>query len=107
MRDAYTHIEALAIDILTLIEGMSAEEFALSCLARAQILRRLGEITLIVGALPPAVLIRMPEIDWATWIAAREELAGVDGAARAWALASSELTPLLQWIRVYRSQGKA
>ena len=96
-------IEDAATDILTLIEGLDADEFARSRLTRQTTLARLRDIADAAAALPAQGRETMPEVDWAGWVALGDTLAcGASSPACEWAAASEQAGVTLQWMRVYR-----
>lgn len=100
--DTCARIEDAATDILTLIEGLAAAEYARSRLTRRSIATRLSEISRLAAALPPPAREAMPEVDWAAWAALGELIARGGDSEREWAAASALADPTLQWMRVYR-----
>ncbi|PLX72748.1 MAG: hypothetical protein C0607_15705 [Azoarcus sp.] len=101
--DILVRVEEAATDILTLVEGLSADDFARSRLTRTATLACLREIADAASALPAEGRAAMPEVDWAGWLDLGDALAnGVSCAEREWQAASEGAAVILQWMRVYR-----
>ncbi|MBR0566541.1 hypothetical protein J5J83_10485 [Azoarcus sp. L1K30] len=95
-------IEAAATDILTLIEGLTADEFTRSRLTRKTTLARLRDIADAAAALSAEGCAAMPEVDWAGWVSLGSAIdSGGIAPAREWKAASEDAGTLLQWMRVY------
>jgi uncharacterized protein with HEPN domain len=91
--------------VLTLTEGLSAQDLARSRLTRAEARRQLQALTDAAHALPEAVRSQMPEADWPAWDRLRATLADARSPVQDEALwfACSAMTPaLLLWLQVYR-----
>lgn len=100
-------IEAAATDILTLIEGLTADEFTRSRLTRKTTLARLRDIANAAAALPAEGCAAMPEVDWPGWVALGSAIdSGAITPAREWAAVSEEAGMTLQWMRVYGQADK-
>lgn len=97
-----TCVEAAATDILTLVEGLAADEFARSRLTRQTTLARLREIAAAAAALSEEGRAAMPEVDWPSWVSLGAALdSGELAPAREWEAASEQARVILQWMRVY------
>lgn len=102
LNETCARIEEAATDVLTLVEGLDAADYARSRLTRAATAARLRDIARLAAALPPAGREAMPEVDWAGWSALDAVLADGGDSAREWAAASELVEMTLQWMRVYR-----
>ncbi|MCK9260314.1 MAG: hypothetical protein RBT39_14290 [Azoarcus sp.] len=106
MTNTISRVEAAATDILTLVEGLGAEEFARSRLMRRTVLARLRAIADAAASLPAQGREAMPEVDWASWVALGDALAnGAASPEHEWAAASEQAAVILQWMRVYSQTG--
>lgn len=97
-------IEEAGIAVLTLTEGLEAEEFLASRLTRAETRRQLRIITETGAGLPPHVHSLLAEVDWDGWQSVAQRIdAGGEAEAEALWFAVRALTPaVLMWLRVYR-----
>lgn len=102
LNETCARIEEAATDVLTLIEGLDAADYARSRLTRAGTVARLRDIAHLAAALPPSGREAMPEVDWAGWQAVDEIIGGGGDSGREWAAATGLAAITLQWMRVYR-----
>ncbi len=101
-----SRVAVAATDILTLVEGLGAEEFARSRLTRRTVVARLHDIAHAAAVLPAQGREAMPEVDWADWVALGDALAnGAASPEREWVAASEQAAVILQWMRVYGPPG--
>ena len=105
---ARIRIEDLATDVLTLTEGLDADDIARSRLTRAALTRRLRQIADIAQDLPEDARAAMPEVAWAQWQTLGAALRnGTEDAEMSWRAANELCTETLQWMRVYREEAAA
>lgn len=84
----------LGLDIITLTEEIDETEFFASRLTRIETLRLLTSMAQTVGDVPVELRERMPQIDWAAWLALPEKLARpAQFPFQIW-VAIKELTPM-------------
>jgi hypothetical protein len=100
--------------VLTLTEGLEAEEFQRSRLTRAEVLRLVRQFAVAMAEVPAAARERLPEIDWAGWATLQPRLlasggAEAEGAAQRaaqgealWFAVQSLVPATLLWLEVYR-----
>lgn len=98
-------VEEAAANVLTLIEGIAAEELLRSRLTRQEVKRQLLTIANSLGNLQSTLHSRMPELDWDAWATAVRHLHGSDKEDDTLWFAANALTPAtLMWLRFYREQ---
>ena len=97
-------IEDAGVSVLTLTEGLEADEFLASRLTRAETARQLRTMSDAAANLPPQVHTLLAEIDWNGWQTVAQQIAvGGDAEREALWFAIRSLTPAtLMWLRVYR-----
>ncbi|MDZ4201369.1 MAG: hypothetical protein U1C96_04385 [Gallionella sp.] len=81
-------LRELGLDVITLTEELDEREFFNSRLTRIETLRLLGSMAQTAADIPAEVRGRMPQIDWAAWLALPQKLA------------DSTLFPLQIWVAV-------
>ncbi len=96
-------MEQLALNIITLTEGCSEQDFFESRLTRSQTLTMLGNLAKSCANLPPDACQRMPQIDWVAWHALCKALNKPDQHPLQIWVAIKELTPMtLQHLYYYK-----
>ncbi len=96
-------MEQLALDILTLTDQIDESEFFASRLTRAQTLHLLGDLAKTAGNLPAEARERMPQIDWAAWMALAKVLPKPSQHPLQIWVAIKELTPMtVQHLHNYK-----
>ncbi len=93
----------LGLDIVTLTEELSENEFFASRLTRSETLKLLGSMAQTAADIPAEVRQRMPLIDWAAWTALPAKLSRpAQHPLQIW-VAIKELTPMtVQYLNDYR-----
>ena len=99
-------IETAATHILTLTEGLEAEEFQHSRLTRQETRRQLLLLTQALSELPNSTRQQMSELDWDAWAHIVQQLdATAEQQHEALWFATRSLTPAtLMWLRFYRER---
>jgi uncharacterized protein with HEPN domain len=97
-------IEEAGVAVLTLTEGLEADEFLASRLTRAETSRQLRIMSDAAASLPPHIQTLLAEVDWDGWEAVAQQIdAGDAGEREALWFAVRSLAPAtLMWLRVYR-----
>lgn len=98
-------IEEAGYCIATLTEGLDRQELLRSRLTRAEVQRQLQQLVCSADALPDALRLAMPEIDWAGLRALGQPLARPAGQAlddALWFAVESLVPATLLWLRIYR-----
>lgn len=95
--------------VLVLADDLDEADFRRSRLTRQELLRQLGLMAGVLGALPPAARQALPEIDWDGWQALRRDIEQhaptLDDSA--WFGVRSLVPATLSWLRVYRQSSPA
>lgn len=100
-------IEDSGVAVLTLIDGLQDNELLASRLTRQEVTRQLRQMLAAAAALPAALRLSMPEIDWAGMATVGKALAVEAGPEldQAMVFGSRAVTPaLMMWLRVYQQQ---
>jgi hypothetical protein len=99
-------MESVAIEVLTLIEGLAREELLRSRFTRREVRLRLLALAEAAQAVSGALRQRLPEIDWDAWArsAARMERGGAPEEEALWFAACMLTSSTLGWLRLYRQQ---
>lgn len=98
-------LEESGTAIMTLVEGVEAEEFFKSRLTRQTVQRYLLGMSESAGNLGKDVKAHVEEIDWAAWAALGRSLKGGDQGQvneAMWFAIQSLVPATLLWLRVYR-----
>ncbi|PWV61145.1 hypothetical protein [Plasticicumulans acidivorans] len=99
-------VERTGTDILTIVEGLSEEEFFRSRLTRQEVRRQVCLLASTLAGAPPLLRERLPELAWNDW--ARTALILGDGADAAqerlalWQALNVLVVETLSWLRVHR-----
>lgn len=100
------NLEEAATAVLTLTEGLEAEEFLRSRLTRREVHRYLLDIDTILTSFGAETRAKLPELDWHGWsvTASRIQCGGKVADTALW-FAVQSLTPAtLMWLRLYRTR---
>ncbi len=97
-------LEDAATAVLALTDGLDADAFFASRLAREEVLCQLRIMTETVASLPAETRMLLADIDWAGWTALGMQLKtdGLRERAAVWAGVQTLAPALLLWLRVYR-----
>jgi hypothetical protein len=97
--------EEAATNVLTLIEGIEAEELWRSRLTRQEVKRQLLDLANSLGPLQSTLHGLLPELDWNAWATTVRQLQNSSTENEALWFAASALTPAtLMWLRFYRER---
>ena len=101
-----SQVEQVALEVLTLIDGLTERELAGARLTRRVVHTKLSSATDALSALGNDTRSRMPEVNWTAWLRMGAELsAGGEASFDAmWCMASELAGPTLLWLRLYRHQ---
>jgi len=96
-------VEEAATNVLTLIEGIEAEELWRSRLTRQEVKQQLLDLANSLGHLQSTLHTLLPELDWDAWATTVGQLQDSSTENEALWFAASALTPAtLMWLRLYR-----
>ncbi len=106
MLNVIAQIETAGANVLTLTEGLEADEFQRSRLTRQETRRQLLLLASAMTQLPLLKRQQMSELDWDGWATLMQQLAnGHTHEADALWFAIRSLTPAtLMWLRFYRER---
>jgi len=97
-------LEETGLALLTLTEGVEAEEFFASRLTQHEVLRQMRTMVETANNVPDELKHKMLEIDWAGWSVLGMQLKVAGGFERdaLWFAVRSLVPATLMWLRVFR-----
>ncbi|WP_085318352.1 hypothetical protein [Derxia lacustris] len=100
-----TIVEDAGSAVLTLIEGVTQEEFRRSRLTRSEVLLHTKTVSDALASIPEATRPLLAEIDWPGWSACARAIAdptSPDADDALWFAITALMPATLMWMRVYR-----
>lgn len=97
-------IEEAGLSIMTMTEGIEADEFFASRITQQETLRQVRVMAETISNVPEDIARQMIEIDWTAWRVLKAQLVSGETAGRdaLWFGVRSLVPATLMWLRVFR-----